>query len=275
MPPEINTAPELLERARRGDTGALGTLLESARRPLFNYLYRMTARWEDAEDLLQDVHVRAWQSLDKFRGDSRFETWLYGIATHVCLDHLRKKKRWPVEAQLEGEREAEASEETLAEVSAALSRPDFIFEIREHIAFCFTCVSRSLEPEQQAALMLREVLGFGNEDCAAILRVSEPVFRHRLSAARGHMIATYDGLCQLVKKEGPCWQCKGLREFAPEPNRGADLVSIEIARGVPLTADSLFDARCRISAEADLAEGRSASLHRWFFQGIDDRESQK
>jgi RNA polymerase sigma-70 factor (ECF subfamily) len=271
----MDTATDLIERARRGDTGALGALLEQSKRPLFNYLYRMTARWEDAEDLLQDVQVRAWQSLDRFRGESRFETWLYGIATHVCLDHLRKKKRWPVEAQLDAEREAESSEANLAEVAAALSRPDFVFEIREHIAFCFTCVARTLEPEQQAALMLREVLGFGSEDCAAMSGVSEPVFRHRLSAARGRMMAAYDGLCQLVKKEGACWQCKGLREFAPEANRGADLVSIEVAPGVPVTADSLFDARCRIAAGADLAEGRSATLHRWFFQGIDTRESQK
>jgi RNA polymerase sigma-70 factor (ECF subfamily) len=272
---EPANAADLVERARQGDTGALGALLDSSRRPLFAYIYRMTAQWDDAEDLVQDVQLRAFQSLERFRGESKFETWLFGIATHVCLDHLRKKKRWRVEAQLEGEREAEASEESLAEVAAALSRPDFVFEIREHIAFCFTCVARTLDPGEQAALMLREALGFSNEDCAAMLGVSEPVFRHRLSAARARMIAAYEGLCQLINKTGACWQCKGLREFTPESNRGADLVSIEVAPGVAVTPDSLFDARCRIAADADLAEGRSASLHRWFYHGIDAREAQK
>jgi RNA polymerase sigma-70 factor (ECF subfamily) len=264
-----------VERARQGDRSALGALLEAARRPLLAYVYRMIAHWQEAEDLVQDVHVKAMESLPRFRGDSRFETWLFGIATHVCLDHLRSRKRWHVEAQLEGERETIADDAKIAQVGAVLSQPDFVFEIREHIAFCFTCIARTLEPEDQAALMLREVLGFGNQEGADILGVSEPVFRHRLSSARARMIAAYEGLCALINKEGVCHQCKGLREFTPEANRGADLVSIQVLPGVKVTAENLFDARCRIAREADLENGRSAPLHRMFYLGIEERESGK
>jgi len=233
---------QLVERARQGDREAFAGLLEPWRGPLFGYIYRMVTLRQDAEDLLQDVLVRALESLPRFRGEARFKTWLYGIATHVCLDYLRGKHRWRVEAQLIGEEETVADPEAVDRIAGLMSAPDFVFEIREHIAFCFSCISRTLAPEEQAAIVLREVLGFSNEEAAGILEVSEPVLRHRLAAARSTMIRSYDGLCQLINKTGACYQCRSLREFAPEANRGADLVQIEVARGIAVTADSLFDA---------------------------------
>ncbi len=177
--------------------------------------------------MLQDVLVRVLESLPQFRRESRFKSWLFGIATHVCLDHLRQKKRWRVEAQMLGERETTETPEFSEGLRVLVSRPEFRFEIREHIAFCFACIARTLPPEEQAALLLREMLEFTAEEAAAILNVSEPVFRHRLAAARAAMTHAYDGLCQLINKTGACWQCRGLRELTPEQNRGADLVQIE------------------------------------------------
>src|SRR5207247_7102008 len=78
----------LVERARSGDDGALAELVEPLRRPLLAYLYRMVTHRADAEDLLQDVLVRVLQSLQSYRGGARFKTWVFGIATHVCLYHL-------------------------------------------------------------------------------------------------------------------------------------------------------------------------------------------
>ncbi len=153
-----------------------------------------------------------------------------------------------------------------------MAQPDFVFEIREHIAFCFSCLGCSLPPEEQAALLLREVLGFTAEEAAGILGVSEPVFRHRLAAARKTMIESYDGLCQLINKSGACWQCKGLREFAPEGHRGEDLVQIQVAPGVAVTPESVFDARLKIVHEADLEAGRTRTLHDMFFANLTHQE---
>ena len=111
--------------------------------------------------------------------------------------------------------------------------------MREHIAFCFSCIGRTLEPDEQAAIMLREVLGFSNQEAAAMLEVSEPVFRHRLSAARSKMIRSYEGLCQLINKTGVCWQCKGLHEFAGAGHNGQELVQIDVAPGIDVTPESL------------------------------------
>jgi RNA polymerase sigma-70 factor (ECF subfamily) len=258
----------LVERARAGDREATEALLSPWRKPLYGYIYRMVTRREDAEDLLQETLVRAIERIPSFRGEAPFKSWLFGIATHVSLDHLRRRKRWRVETQLEGEARARADPARMAEVAAMMARPDFSFEIREHIAFCFSCLARSLEPEKQAAIFLKEVLGFTAEEGASILRCSEPQFRHHLSAARGTMIDAYEGMCQLVNKTGACWQCRGLRELAPASNQGPDLVQIEVRPGVAVTPETLFEARLDIVRTADLEEGRTRKLHEDFFDAV-------
>lgn len=263
---------QLINRAQTGDQTAFDELLQPMRQPLFSYIYRMVTHREDAEDLLQEVLVRVLNSLPKFRGEAKFKTWLFGIATHVCLDHLRQRHRWRVEAQLIGEQETDSDPEALDQLTAMMSSPDFVYEIREHIAFCFSCISRTLPPEEQAALMLREVLGFTAQEAAKILEISEPVLRHRLSAARSTMVESYEGLCQLINKTGICHQCRGLREFAPAEHRGQDLVQIEVAPGKAFTPDNLFEARLEIVREAELAGGKTRLMHDVFFMDISARE---
>jgi RNA polymerase sigma-70 factor, ECF subfamily len=129
-----------------------------------------------------------------------------------------------------------------------------------------------LSPEEQAALMLKEVLGFRSTEAAAILEVSEPVFWHRLSAARAKMIGDFDGLCALINKSGVCYQCRGLREAAGEGHRGPDLVQIDVAPGVTVSPESLFDARVAIARDADLETGRTRVVHDLFFSSLANRE---
>src|ERR1700689_3476412 len=275
--PEIALQEEvqLVEKAQQGDSLAFGSLLEPWRKPLFGYIYRMVMLRQDAEDLLQDVLVRVLEGIRTYRGEARFKSWLFGIATHVCLDHLRAKKRWRVEAQLIGEKEATADPEKVAGLTALMQQPGFSFEIREHIAFCFSCIARTLPPEEQAALMLKEVLGFTGEEAAGILGVSEPVYRHRLAAGGGGEGVDDDGLFPLDRYTGMCHQCRGLREAAGEGYRGADLVQIEVAPGVAVTADNLFDARLEIVRDADLETGRSRAVHDLFYSSLSQREDSR
>src|SRR5271156_341984 len=229
--PEITLQEEvqLVEKAQQGDSLAFGSLVEPWRKPLFGYIYRMVTLRQDAEDLLQDVLVRVLENIREYRGEARFKSWVFGIATHVCLDHLRKKKRWRVEAQLIGEREALADPAEGVALGELMAQPGFSYEIREHIAFCFSCISRTLPPEEQAAVMLKEVLGFSSAEASGIVGISEPAFRHRLAAARAKMTGDYEGLCALINKSGVCYQCEGLREGTVAEHRGANLVQIEVA----------------------------------------------
>ncbi len=265
----------LVSRAREGDKAALGSLVEPWRKPLFGYIYRMVTLRQDAEDLLQDVLVRVLENIRQYRGEAPFKSWLFGIATHVCLDHLRAKKRWRVEAQVIGEQEAHADPEAIPRLIQLMRRPEFCYEIREHIAFCFSCIARTLPPEEQAALMLKEVLGFTSQEAASILSISEPVFRHRLGAARGKMIADYEGLCALINKAGVCYQCQGLREVPSEAKRGANLVQIEVSPGVAVNSENLFDARLAIVRDADLENGRTRTMHDLFFESLTRREESR
>lgn len=258
----------LVARAREGDANAMETLLASCRTALFAYIYRMVTHREDAEDLFQETQLEAIESVATFRGSSRFKTWLFAIATHACLDHLRRKIRWRRDTQLNAEVACRADRFRMAQVQTLLANPEVRFEIREHIAFCFSCVARTLEPESQAALMLKEVVGLSLEEAARVLDLSEPRFRHKLAASRRQMKESFEGMCQLVNKTGACWQCRGLRELAPPENQGEDLVQIELRPGVAITPDSILDARIAIARSADLARGTSAALHDDLFDAV-------
>jgi RNA polymerase sigma-70 factor, ECF subfamily len=266
---------DLVTRAQQGDRAAFGSLVGPWHQPLFRYVYRMVSLRQDAEDLLQDVLVRVLEGIRTYRGEARFKSWLFGIATHVCLDHLRSKKRWRVEAQLLAEAETIGDPAKSAALRSLMQQPGFSYEIREHIAFCFSCIARTLAPEEQAALMLKEVLGFTAEEAASILGVSEPVLRHRLSAGRAQMIGEYDGLCALINKSGICYQCSGLRQVAAEGHRGTDLVHIELAPGVEMNAENLFDERLAIIRDADLETGRTREMHDLFFRRLAQREESR
>ena len=275
--PQITPQEEasLIERARQGDHAAFGTLVEPWRKPLFGYIYRLVVLRQDAEDLLQDVFVRVLENIREYRGEARFKSWLFGIATHVCLDHLRHKKRWRVEAQLLGEKETGADPEKHNGLVQLMRQPEFRYEIREHIAFCFSCIARTLPPEEQAAVVLKEILGFTAAEAAAILQVSEPVFRHRLAAARGTMIEDYHGLCALINKTGICHQCRGLRDFAGDAHRSAEFVQIEVGPGVAVTEENLFDARMVIARQADLEDGHTRTMHDLFYENLSAREESR
>ena len=153
-----------------------------------------------------------------------------------------------------------------------MSDPAFTFDIKEHITFCLSCIGRTLEPEAQAALLLRDMFGFTAVESAQMLRISEPVLRHRLASARATMAGHFDGLCQLINKTGVCYQCRGLRDFCPEGHKGADLVSIEVLAGAPRTPEALLEARLLIAKNADLEDGSSSKLHTLFFEWLTRQE---
>lgn len=84
---------DLVARAREGDRPAFSRLVERHSVSVFNLTLRIVGNREDAEEAAQDVFVRAFRSLDRFRGDSRFSTWLYRIAVNVSLSSARRARR--------------------------------------------------------------------------------------------------------------------------------------------------------------------------------------
>ena len=81
----------LVQRCRRGDLAAFEAIYKAHSGRLFSLACRMVGNPTDAEDLLQDIFLAAHRKLDSFRGDSALGTWLYRLATNLCLDHLRSR----------------------------------------------------------------------------------------------------------------------------------------------------------------------------------------
>lgn len=218
--------PDLTTRARSGDRAAFDRLVAGELPRLRRIARRMIGHPEDADDVLQAALLKAWGAIGGFEERAAFGTWLAAIIARAAVDHLRTQKRWRREAQVAYANLCFADETLSGEVIAAVSDPEFAYEVREHIAYCFACVGRSLPPDEQAALVLRDVLGLSAREATTVLGTSDAVLRHRLSAARGAMQETYEGLCALVSKQGICHQCAGLRQVAPEDRRGGPFPDI-------------------------------------------------
>ena len=218
---------QLLKAAQAGDETAFGRLAEPVTPRIRNIVKRMIGHPEDTEDVLQEALLKAWTSIGRFSGRSRFSTWLTAIASNAAVDFLRSRKRWRPEAQIAYANLCATSEELSNEVISQYGAPDFSYEVREHISYCFTCVGRSLPPDELAALVLRDIVDMSAKEASEALHVSDSVLRHRLSAARKSMQERYDGLCSLVSKQGICHQCKGLQMIAPDERKGGAFPDLE------------------------------------------------
>jgi RNA polymerase sigma-70 factor (ECF subfamily) len=155
------------------------------------------------------------------------------------------------------------------EILNLVAAPDFSFDAHEHIAACFTCVGRSLPPVQEAALVLREIFEYTNQEAADALGVTEPVLRNHLAAARASMEKTYEGLCALVNKQGICHQCAGFRNTAGEGRKGPEVRPLGVEGDGP---EERFRKRLAIVRDAPFAGGRSQKLHDLLFDRIRRQE---
>ena len=251
----VDTEPSLAERASNGDRGAFEALLAGATPPARAVVRRLVGHPDDCADILQDATLKAWRSIGDFEGRSKFATWFTAIAARQAVDFLRKSRRWRTEAQVAYANLCAEDEQLSTEIGTAFADPDFSFEVREHIAYCFACVGRSLPPDEQAALVLRNVCQMSGREAAEALGISQSVLGHRLSAARQAMVDKYEGLCALVNKAGICHQCAGLKAAAPEAKRGGSL---------PDVAD--FAQRLAVIREVDPETGKTRRMHDVFWR---------
>jgi RNA polymerase sigma-70 factor (ECF subfamily) len=136
------------------------------------------------------------------------------------------------------------------------------FEIVEHIAFCFTCIAKSLPLEQQICLLLKEVYDFKIKEVSTILDISEAMVKYYLHMARSKMVQVFEGRCALIHKEGACHQCTELNGiFNPKQNAQAELVKIEMAREAERAdKEHLFDLRLQLVRGIDPFESGAATL---------------
>lgn len=230
---------------------------------LKSFLLRMTASVQDAEDIVQETYLKAHAKFDSFRGESTLKTWVFSIASNLARDLLRAKKRWP-ENVTDICKDAVLSDREFFQEAIHIRQtsPQGNFEIKEHVAFCFTCVSRSLPLEQQIALFLKEVYGFKVQEIAIIMDQSEAMVKYYLHVSRGRMIEVFDQRCALINKQGICHQCTELNGiFNPKQKAQEEVVKLEMARDAEnKDKETLFDLRMKILQELDPFESGAAAL---------------
>ena len=176
-------------------SGDLELQLESHRRELTAYCYRMLGSSFEAEDAVQETMVRAWRSLDRFEGRAALRTWLYRIATNVSLDMLSGRERRATPMDLGPAREPIIENlNTLPEVTWIEPIPDGLVVsdgdpadvavARESIRLAFVAALQHLPPRQRAVLILCEVLRWQATEVAELLDTSVASVNSALQRAR-------------------------------------------------------------------------------------------
>jgi RNA polymerase sigma-70 factor, ECF subfamily len=169
--------------------------LESHRAALTGHCYRMLGSAFDAEDAVQETLVRAWRSVDRFEGRSSLRTWLYRIATNVCLDALSDSSRRarPMEegpvGSVNDELQVRPRTHWLEPIPDARALPldadPFqLTALRQSIRLAFVAALQHLPPRQRAALLLVEVLGWSAAEVAECLDMSVAAVNSALQRAR-------------------------------------------------------------------------------------------
>src|SRR5579859_1686876 len=195
-------------------TSELERELEQHRRALVGYCYRMLGSPFEAEDAVQETMLRAWRSVGRFEGRAALRSWLYRIATNVCLDALASSKRRarPMDLGPAGEPVAE-NLHTLPEVTWLEPIPDALVSsaddpaeqavARETIRLAFVAALQHLPPRQRAVLILAEVLRWKASEVAELLDTSVASVNSALQRARATLEVTAPAAEETVPTLGP------------------------------------------------------------------------
>src|SRR5262245_24304539 len=212
---ELPTQTALVLAAQAGDQTAFDTLVAPYRRALLVHCYQMLGSLSDAEDLVQDTLLRAWQKRATLTNPESYRPWLYRIATNLCLDRLRSASRrlLPPQTHPMGDPNSPLPKPTREpiwlepfpdELLADLhSDPEDRALSREHITLAFLVALQHLTPVQRAVLLLREVLEWPASEVASWLNLSVPAVNSALQRARRALQQRNLGSTATTIRSGP------------------------------------------------------------------------
>ena len=248
-PVDASVRGDALAAARAGDERAFSRLVEPYRRELHAHCYRMLGSVYDADDALQDTLLRAWRGLARFEGRSSLRSWLYTIATNACLTQIgrRPKRVLPIDYGPAADPHTPPGEPLVESVwvepypdemlglEDGFAAPEASYEQREGVELAFVAALQHLPPNQRAALILREVLGFSAKETAKMLETTVASVNSALQRARATVEqrvpeqtqqATLralgdDGLRELVERYVDAWERDDVEAFAAMLTRDA------------------------------------------------------
>ena len=177
----------LIERVRAGNIAAFDELVNKYKQRIFAIVYNMTSNREDAADLTQDCFIKAFRSLDRFKGRSHFFTWLYRIAVNATLSHL-KRNRYRRFFSFENLHEEGISPDLVEALSSKMQteRPVMLGELQEKLNEAL----QSLSPKHRTVVVLFEIEGLSHEEISEIVQTSVGTVRSRLHYAKRELQAS-------------------------------------------------------------------------------------
>ena len=255
---------ETLKSAIAGDINAFQTLFAEFQSQLKSYLYRLLTDRNDVDDLTHDTFIKAFSKIATFHQESSLKTWVFKIATNLAFDHLKKQKRWGADAQDRAADLAIGSEEfrrvfwMVHETS-----PAGAYEMKEHIDYCFTCISKTLPIENQIALILKDIYDYQTREIGLILSKTEGVVKHLLNDARKTMTDIFEHRCALINKNGVCHQCSHINEiFNPKQNQQEELMKLELVKASKkYNREELFALRALLVKAIDPLHASGTDFH--------------
>lgn len=179
---EADSDWEIVQRVQAGDFTAFDELSIRYRGRVYGMIYNMTSNREDAADLTQDALIKAFQSINRFQGQSSFFTWLYRIAVNSTLTHLRKNRLrtfFSLEKVDENDRQSAEVIEALTDNTGA-ERGTFVKELQEKLNEAM----QKLSIRHRTVVTLFEIDGLGHQEIAEIMNCSVGTVRSRLHYAK-------------------------------------------------------------------------------------------
>lgn len=167
-----------LRRAQKGDAQAFEQLVTPHEQLLWRVCWHYTHHQEDAADCLQEAMLKAWKAIKSYRGECSLSSWLYRIASTVCLDFLRRQKRLP-----ETESADEMAEEEGFTPADDSPTPDEAV-IRRESADNIRAAIDALPVDMRTVIILYALQGLGYEEIAAALQISVGTVKSRINRAR-------------------------------------------------------------------------------------------
>jgi RNA polymerase sigma-70 factor (ECF subfamily) len=183
---DYNSDAALVERALENDLAAFEQLVSRYQTKIVAYATRMLSNQDDGEDVAQEVFIKAYRSLESFRGASSFSTWLYRIATNLCIDRVRKRKRSPQEAYSLDEpldKDEEHGGRDLPDTTAEPMRNVERDELRQQVRLTVAEMPEKL----RSVLLMCDIQGMSYEDIAESLQCPIGTVKSRLFHARADL----------------------------------------------------------------------------------------
>lgn len=186
----------LVERAARGDVSAFGHLVQRYQRPMAGLVSRMTDHPDDVDDIVQELFVRAWKGLPRFRGDAQFSTWIYRIAVNTAIKH-RSRRRAETSVSISADDLSQGMESLVADSDAAQATDPLLAAMRRERRDELQGAVRSLPEKQRTVVLLHYYEGMSCEEISKIVGCSLGTVWSRLHYACRRLKGVLDSTEQL------------------------------------------------------------------------------